>query len=128
MDAIPFTSQNMATLNKMIVSGYYEGHINDKMFRLKRANFPVNYLILGTQENESSFELKSELKEPIKSLMKPLQLLGLTSLLLSIIYMNIVLMIVFLAFAILIYMSDFFVRKKEIKMFLECFHLQQLPS
>ncbi|WP_055436624.1 hypothetical protein [Lacinutrix algicola] len=117
-ETISNTKKSLNVLNKLIQNGHYNGFIESGKFELTRNNFPNNYKLIGTLNDNGKFELKSTLKIVMLTSGKILAIIGIILSMTSFILMNKywVVFTIILVFTIAVYLGTRFKGQKEIKL------------
>ena len=117
-ETISNTKKSLNILNKLIQNGHYNGLIESGKFELTRNNFPNNYKIIGTLNDNGKFELKSTLKIGMLRSGKILAIIGIILSMTSFMLMNKhgVVFTIILVFTIVVYLGTRFKGQKEIRL------------
>ena len=109
--------KNLKILNKLIVSGFYNGYVGAEKFELMRNRFPYNHRIIGMSNDGGNYDLKFDFKSPINIASKLLLALGILISIISLIKGNWILPIALVIFALIMLIDFKLKEKKEINIF-----------
>ena len=117
-ETITKNKKSLSILNKLIQNQYYNGFVESEKFELTRNDFPSNYKLIGTLNDNEKFIISSSLKIELFLSRKILAIIGIILSITSFILMSkywIVFTIIFVS-TLVIYLGIKITGKKEIKL------------
>ncbi|WP_040252052.1 hypothetical protein [Psychroserpens mesophilus] len=111
------SDKNLRILNKLIVSGFYNGYIGTEKFELMRNRFPNNHRVIGIVNDTGNYDLKFDFKSPMNILAKVLLGIGILISIILLIKGIWILPIVFVVFGLILFADFKLKEKKEINLF-----------
>jgi hypothetical protein len=111
------SDKNLRILNKLIVSGFYNGYIGTEKFELMRNRFPNNHRLIGIVNDTGNYDLKFDFKSPMNILAKVLLGVGILISIILLIKGIWILPIVFVVFGLILFADFKLKEKKEINLF-----------
>ena len=117
-ETITKNKKSLSILNKLIQNQYYNGFVESEKFELTRNDFPSNYKLIGTLNDNEKFIISSSLKIGMFLSTKILAIIGIILSMTSFILMRkywIVFTIIFV-FSLVIYLGTKIKGQKEIKL------------
>jgi len=120
-ETISNNEKSFNILNKLILNGFYDGHISPNRIELNRKkglfNSGDNHRIIGILNRDNKFELDFDFKFPMNVAVKIAIGIGIVFSIVSLIYGNWLLPIPFFIVPFLIIFIDFkLIKKKEISL------------
>lgn len=119
--------KNIAVLEKLISSGYYEGTIEDSCFELTRTVFPINHKITGIL-NDNNFKITSTYTYSIMNIAFKIVVLIVSIIIIYYLLNKNFFIALFLSLILSLFLIlEYFNRRKEIRLFMDkFFHMYKL--
>jgi hypothetical protein len=117
-ETITKNKKSLSILNKLIQNQHYNGFVESEKFELTRNDFPSNYKLIGTLNDNEKFKISSSLKIGMFLSTKILAIIGIILSMTSFILMRkywVVFTIIFV-FSLVIYLGAKIKGQKEIKL------------
>jgi hypothetical protein len=109
--------KNLKNLQKLLNSGLYNGYLKSDKFEFIRNQFPNNYRIIGSLNNDGDFDLKLRLKFPTNIAAKLLFVIGIIFSIVSIINANWWFLFIPIITGLIVLINFKLTEKKEIEYF-----------